>query len=158
MNIFYLDKCAQKSAQYMCNAHVVKMILETAQILSTVHHTKGSNNNILYKQTHVNHPCSIWARQSLYNYLWLCNHGLFLCKEYEFRYGKIHASKKIISWCLANRPNFDRIEFSPPPQAMPEEFKHADAVIAYRQYYHEKARTLKKFEYKNRSKPSWLCV
>lgn len=70
MNIFVLDYTPQKAAEYHCDKHVVKMILESAQILCAVHHKNG-DSNVPYKLTHKNHPCTIWAGESRSNYLWL---------------------------------------------------------------------------------------
>jgi phage-related protein len=77
MNIFILDKDPKKIAMYHNDKHVVKMIVETAQLLCTAHHVSGTNGDIPYRKTHQNHPCSIWARESIENYNWL----LTLLKE-----------------------------------------------------------------------------
>lgn len=91
MNIFVLDRDVKKCAIYHNDKHVVKMILESAQLLCGVHHMTESNiNDIPYKLSHKNHPCSIWAREDISNYLWLCELGLELCKEYTYRYGRRH--------------------------------------------------------------------
>jgi hypothetical protein len=77
MNIFYLDKCPVKAAQLQYNKHVVKMILESAQMLCTAHHCYGDRDqkeNVPYKQAHLNHPSTIWARQSRSTYMWLYEH------------------------------------------------------------------------------------
>ena len=82
MNIFFLDYDTQKCAQYHCDKHVVKMVLETAQLLCGVHHTTPQvTPQVPYKLSHKNHPCAIWCRESLSNYLYLCDLGLELCKE-----------------------------------------------------------------------------
>ena len=76
MNIFYLDKNPKLAAKYHCDKHIVKMIIEYAQILSTVHHLYNSPNEILnkiYKKTHINHPCVKWAASNLENYNFLYN-------------------------------------------------------------------------------------
>ena len=65
MNIFVLDNDPFKAAEYQCDKHVVKMVLETAQLLCSAHETAP------YKRTHYNHPCAIWTRSSLSNYMWL---------------------------------------------------------------------------------------
>lgn len=95
MNIFALDWEPKQAAKWHCDAHIIKMPLETAQMLSTVNHLSG-NGALLYAPTHVNHPCNIWARISKENYQWLWEFGLALCDEYEQRYKKIHASKTIL--------------------------------------------------------------
>ncbi len=100
MNIFYLHENPHTSAQAMTNKHVVKMIVESAQLLSTAHHVLDSNSNNLtiYKPTHKNHPSAIWVRESLGNYLWLRDHLFALLQEYGKRYHKQpqdHATYKI---------------------------------------------------------------
>ena len=80
------------------------MIVETAQMLSNCH-----EEGLRYKHTHINHPCSIWARESIENYIWLCELGINLCSEYMFRYGKIHKTEKILVWLSNNIPaNLER--------------------------------------------------
>ena len=74
MNIFYLDKCPKKAAQVQYNKHVVKMILESAQMLCTAHHHYGHSDNVPYKKAHYNHPSTIWARENHYQYQWLYWH------------------------------------------------------------------------------------
>lgn len=92
MNIFYLHSDAKECAVMHCDKHVVKMILETAQLLSTAHRLlDGNDDPILYKATHKNHPSAIWTRKSQKNYLWLTSLLQNLCQEYTYRYGKIHA-------------------------------------------------------------------
>ena len=131
------------------------MTLETAQLLCGVHHIIGGDAP--YKLSHKNHPCSIWVRNSLENYLWLCELGLELCQEYEYRYQKIHKSKLIIEWCLVNKPNIPDTLFEEPPQAMPEQYKvFGNAVKAYRNYYIGEKYTFSKW--KNRNIPKWFKV
>lgn len=134
MNIFILDLDVKKCAEYHCDKHVVKMILETSQLLCGVHHLSGSSE-IPYKLSHKNHPCSIWARESLTNYLYLCELGLELCKEYTYRYGKRHKSQDVIEWCIVNKANISDKGFTEPAKAMPEEYKTKDVVQSYRNYY-----------------------
>ena len=76
MNIFVLDTSPKLAAEYHCNKHVVKMIIETAQMLSTAHDYLETGISGLYKPTHKNHPCSIWVRQSRENYLWTLDLGM----------------------------------------------------------------------------------
>ena len=132
MNIFFLDFDTQKCAEYHCDKHVVKMILETAQLLCGVHHMTPQ---VPYKLSHKNHPCAIWVRESLSNYLYLCDLGLELCKEYTYRYGKRHKSQDVIEWCLDNKPNIHDVDFTAPPKAMPDEYKVEDVIESYRNYY-----------------------
>lgn len=136
MNIFFLDYDVKKCAQYHNDKHVVKMILETAQLLCGVHHVTGQvTDQVPYKLSHKNHPCSIWVRSSLENYLWLCELGLELCKEYTYRYGKKHKSQMVIEWCVTNKPNIPDLDFTKPPLAMPDVYKVSDPVQSYRNYY-----------------------
>ena len=144
VNIFVLDNCPVQSAVYQCDKHVVKMILETTQMLSTI--VGGP-----YKPTHVNHPCTIWARESVENFLWLKTHGLALCKEYTHRYGKKHKCEDIL-WNMSVPDTLSGDTLTPFALAMPEEFKSSDPVKSYRDYYHTK----KEFcRWTNRSTPPW---
>jgi len=154
MNIFLLDTDTKKCAQYHCDKHVVKMILETAQLLCGVHHMTNQITEAPYKLSHRNHPCSIWARESLSNYLYLCELGLELCKEYTYRYGKRHKSQEVIEWCLINKPNISDKEFTEPARAMPDEYKSNCVVESYRNYYMgEKSKIA---VWKNRETPEWF--
>jgi hypothetical protein len=115
------------------------MILETAQLLCGVQHIVNSQLDIPYKLSHKNHPCSIWARECVENYVWLCDFGIELCKEYTHRYGKKHKSQQIIEWCMINIPNIkSNGNITNPALAMPDERKIASrnsAVDSYREYY-----------------------
>ena len=88
MNIFATSECPKKTAMFLDDKRVVKMCLETAQLLSTAVNLSGGRST--YKTTHANHPCSVWTRQSKGNYAWLLRHFYFLCKEYEKRYNREH--------------------------------------------------------------------
>ena len=93
MNIFYLNSDPKKAAVIQYNKHVVKMILESAQMLCTAHHCCGSaeqKDNVPYRQAHLNHPSTVWARKSRSTYMWLYDHMIALGKEYTKRYGKEH--------------------------------------------------------------------
>jgi hypothetical protein len=155
MNIFLLDTDTRKCAQYHCDKHVVKMILETAQLLCGVHHmTDQVTEQVPYKLSHKNHPCAIWSRESLSNYLYLCDLGLELCKEYTYRYGKRHKSQDVIEWCVINKPNICDKEFTEPARAMPNEYKVDSVVESYRNYYiGEKSKIA---VWKNREIPEWF--
>jgi hypothetical protein len=157
MNIFILDRDVRKCAEYHNDKHVVKMILESAQLLCGVHHMVESNvNEVPYRLSHKNHPCSIWVRQNISNYLWLCELGLELCKEYTYRYGKRHKSQDVIEWCIENRPNIPEEDFTEPPKAMPEQYKVDDVVQSYRNYYLGEKKSF--CNWKKRSVPSWFLV
>jgi hypothetical protein len=154
MNIFILDLDVKKCAQYHCDKHVVKMILETAQLLCGVHWVTETLHSIPYKLSHKNHPCSIWARESLSNYLYLCELGLELCNEYTYRYGKRHKSQEVIEWCLVNKPKIKDIGFTKPSKAMPDEYKVKSVVESYRNYYMGAKSGFA--VWKKREKPFWF--
>lgn len=139
MNIFFLDWRPKVAAEYHCDKHVVKMIIESAQLLYSAHWmTDGSKlHDTAYKLAHKNHPCSIWVRQSISNYYWLCSLGIWLCKEYQYRYGlhKTHKTESHIIWLFNNPPNLPDIGLTPPAQAMPDEFKTENPIRAYRKFY-----------------------
>lgn len=159
MNIFYLHFHPKICAVYHNDKHVVKMILETAQLLysccylSSPELIKNAPNGG-YKLTHKNHPSAIWTRQSIQHYYWLCWLGIELCNEYTFRYSKIHACQKHIEWLQNQVPNIPNTAFIQPPQAMPDIYKHPDSIIAYRTYYIYEKKTFSKW--KNRKIPHWF--
>jgi hypothetical protein len=159
MNIFFLDYDTKKCVEYHCDKHVVKMILETAQLLCGVHHLTPQvapqvAPQVPYKLSHKNHPCAIWTRESLSNYLYLCDLGLELCKEYTYRYGKRHKSQDVIEWCLCNKPMIIDLGFTTPPMAMPDEYKVMDVVQSYRNYYMGAKKSFA--VWKNRKVPEWF--
>lgn len=159
MNIFYLSDDLQKCAEYTVDKHIVKMPLETAQLLCSAHHVKRSKLDIPYKETHVNHPSAIWTRANINNYVSLSILGLFLCQEYTYRYGKIHGCEEVIKWCLSNVPNLPNSAFFPPTPAMDDCFKitvsnKIDSVLSYRNYYRKGKKHL--HSWKKRDIPSWL--
>ena len=154
MNIFVLDRDIRKCAEYHGNRHCIKMILETAQLLSTAIKLKDQSVEGLYGISHHNHPCSVWTRKSKQNFMWLAELGMALGEEYTHRYYKTHKSTEVICRAYEYADLFPDIGLTPFAQAMPNEFKHDDAVIAYRNYY----RTAKKhlLQYKNRDIPKWI--
>jgi len=139
MNIFYLHKNPYKAAQYQYNKHVVKMILESAQMLCTAHHCYGSAEqqaNVPYKQAHLNHPSTVWARQSRETYMWLYYHMIGLGDEYTKRYNKQHLTITKCGEFLSTPPKYIQgNEWVQPPQAMPDEYKDNCSVKAYWNYY-----------------------
>ena len=137
MNIFYLHPDPLTAPRYMYDRHVVKMILESAQMLCTAHHECGSGlREIPYKPTHKNHPSAVWARSSGSQYLWLYQHFVGLCHEYTRRYGKIHASDIKCTEVLRAFPSGLTVgDFSAPPQCMPDEYKCESSLEAYWRYY-----------------------
>lgn len=159
MNIFFLSKDPIKAAQLQCDKHVVKMILESAQMLSTCHHANGTSldTDVLYKQTHLNHPSSVWARASLKNYTWLYEHFIALCDEYTHRYGKVHLSDtkfrklfKTAPFMSCDKPT----TFTKPPKCMPDEYKVGSVVQSYQAYYYYTKRSFAK--YTNRPCPGFM--
>lgn len=139
MNIFYLHRDPVKAAQYQYNKHVVKMILESAQMLCTAHHCYGDKDqiqNVPYKQAHLNHPSTVWTRRSKSTYMWLYNHMMALGNEYTKRYGKTHLSITKCKDFLAKPPvHIQGDEFVQPPQCMPDEYKDPCSIKAYWNYY-----------------------
>ena len=176
MNIFVLSENPWLAAQQMCDKHVVKMPLETAQMLSTIHRVLDgtetirlskngrriktwvhpTQENFLYRSTMVNHPCTVWGRGNLANYLWLVDHGSALCGEYTRRYGRRHASEDILDWCQQNAPHgiLDCFTMTPFAQAMPDYCKvPKNAVSAYRQYYLKEKKAIA--SWKHSEVPNW---
>jgi hypothetical protein len=154
MNIFFLNFITQICATEHVDRHVIKMILETCQLLCSAHYFSGSIFIPPYKLTHSNHPCAKWTRFSLANYVWLADLGLELCKEYTYRYGKTHATEKHIRLLSENLPPIEDIGFTAPVQAMPDKYKHNDPIIAYRNYYNGDKRKL--HSWKKRPIPEWI--
>ena len=139
MNIFYLHKDPREAAKLQYNKHVVKMILESAQMLCTAHHCYGDKwqkENVPYKQAHLNHPSTVWARRSKATYMWLFKHMMGLGYEYWLRYGKQHLSISKCSMFLSKPPvHIQGEEFVQPPQAMPDKYKDPCSIQAYWNYY-----------------------
>ncbi len=162
MNIFFLSLDPKLAAEYHCDKHVVKMILESAQLLYSAHHVLNPEGlpEGAYKKTHIKHPCSLWVRESLANYRWLVNLGWYLCKEYQFRYGetKTHKTEAHILWLRDHPPpSLLDVGFTLFRQAMPDEYKRDDAVEAYRVYYREnKVKIRNIVKYTRRPTPKFL--
>lgn len=159
MNIFFLDWNPSQSVIQNCDKHVVKMLLETTQLLYTVYHLQSPELLLFsplqpYKITHKNHPCSIWIRENLSNFLWLLHLGYEYCREYTYRYEKIHSCQKHILWMTQNIPDLPRGKMSLPPQAMPEKYKCENPIEAYRNYY--LGEKLHFVRYTKREKPEWI--
>tara|TARA_R100000152_G_C6763135_1_gene187522 strand:- start:802 stop:1263 length:462 start_codon:yes stop_codon:yes gene_type:complete len=139
MNIFVLHKNPTTAAEMACDKHVVKMILESAQMLCTVAHAQG--HSAPYRAAFKHHPCTIWVGKSKQNWDWLISHALGLCAEYTKRYGKVHKSQQHIEWCSSLSIGLPSAGLLPFAQAMPLQYKNPCAVTAYRAYYRgEKAR------------------
>ena len=136
MNIFYLDKDPVKAARAQYNKHIVKMILESAQMLCAAHHVLGNPDDVPYKLAHKNHPSTVWVRENSLHYDWLYEHFVALQGEYYKRYNKTHLSFTKCYEPLMNHPqNIPHEPFEQPPQCMPEEYKDKCSVQAYWNYY-----------------------
>ena len=184
MNIFILDEKPDKAAAYHCDKHVCKMILEAGQMLCTAHwvfwlskfekarkdfRLVRDMQSYLYenvplekqppwKLTHANHPCSIWTRESIGNYKWHSDLGLYLCREFTFRYGKVHKSFKTHYWLQQNKPpKISEKGMTPFEICMREDYKiSSNPVECYREYYlKDKVRFAK---WKKGNVPSWWNV
>ena len=153
MNIFILDSDIKTCAQYHCDQHVVKMILESVQLLCTALNKKGYVTP--YKSTHVNHPSVIWVEQSYDNFLWLRDLTYALNEEYKYRYDKQVDHKSIAVLNDIAKYSFEAIGLTPFPQAMPDKYKVVDnAVLAYRRFYLGDKATFAKWT--KRSPPNWF--
>jgi len=160
MNIFYLSSNPEEAARMACNKHVVKMILESTQLLYTAQHLSNGPLELCpytpYKIAHKNHPCAIWARSNIDNYNWLCQLALAYCEEYKYRYGydKEHSCEKHLVWLYNNPPPLSYERFYEPPQCMPDQYKTDSCIQAYRNYYI--GEKLGFAVYTNRDIPYWL--
>lgn len=149
MNIFVVDADPATAARSLCDKHIVKMILESAQMLCSAF-PKGVAP---YKHAHFNHPCTIWCRATSQNYEWLLTHAFVMCEEYSERYSKTHKTEQILQWLKKNKPDLPDIGLTVFPQAMPEQYKGPDSIEAYRRYYiFEKSRFA---VWKDNSKIPW---
>ena len=143
MNIFILDNNPVQAAIDLCDKHVVKMAVESAQMIASALRRHGATDIDMpltksgkpYRGGYPHHPCTRWAGDNVANFNWLCVHGLAICDEYSARYGKEHACRQAIM----HMSKFDNYlpddSLTPFAQAMPDEFKDRDAVVAYRTYY-----------------------
>src|SRR6056300_1600836 len=183
MNIFYVDKDPVKAAKMLLDKHVVKMILESAQMLCTAKRvldgteymakTKNGRNikrwrldnsneeAIIYKAGWLNHPSTQWVLQSAYNYIWLYKHMLALNEEYKLRWQKDddHVSITKLSELLKHPPknapmNVVGTDATP---AMPEHCKIPNDVVgSYRKYYILEKKRFAKWEKPNAVMPDWF--
>jgi hypothetical protein len=181
MNIFYLHDDPKTCAEMHLDKHVVKMILEYAQLLSTAHRvldgevyeekTKAGRSikryalpddkleKLLFKASHIKHPSAIWCRANVQNYMWLAELLECLCVEYTHRYGKIHSvqASGLMQELKNNFPYYLPIgPFTEPPPAMPEDCKiPGNSIASYHKYYVEKKRPFAKWT--NRPMPDWFA-
>jgi hypothetical protein len=181
MNLFILDKDPVKAAQLQCDKHVVKMLLESGQMLSTAHrmldgnvelrpsksgkrevkywvHPDSKLEQVLYRVAHQAHPCTVWTMQSNNNYTWHYIHFVALCNEYKYRYGKTHLTDTKLREVLETLPrNIPVGHFTPQPLAMKSnpECMFEDVVKSYRAFYQTKQDRFK-MVWTKREVPEWF--
>jgi hypothetical protein len=185
MNIFYLDPDPKTCAEMHVDKHVVKMIIEYCQLMSTAHRVldgeeytdltaagrrikrwrlDDDREQQLMKASHINHPSAIWCRDNMQNYHWLYTLLKHLCDEYTHRYGKIHSCSRLLSVLRFPPTKIPLGDFYPPTPAMPTELKvMAENPQPGRKYdslksYHKYYVTEKiRFaKWKNRNVPEWF--
>ncbi len=152
VNIFVLDLNIKNCARYHCDQHVVKMILESAQMLSTA--LRMNDMALGYQITHRNHPCTVWSRTSLSNWKWLRKLAKELNSEYIYRFNKTENHK---SWDLIKTlplPPIKDMGLTSFAQAMPQQYKNKNPVLAYRNFYLGEKSSL--FQWTKRKAPSWI--
>lgn len=158
MNIFILDTDPKKAARSLNDRHIVKMILESAQIISTVADRYGYE--ALYKPTHKNHPCTLWAGNKYENWLWLVEHANEMNEEKIRRFGTSHKSIQVVNYHfkLNHGPVKDGSSIETFVQAMPSKYRNDDAVVAYRNYYLNEKQLSKDYKipkWTNTNPPDW---
>lgn len=155
MNIFILDNDIKLCAQYHCDQHVVKMILESVQLLCTALNKKGFETP--YKSTHMKHPCVLWVEESYDNFLWLTELVRELNAEYQFRYDKSADHKSMAVLAQIQQHTYPALGLTEFAQAMPDEYKiPGDAVHAYRRFYAGEKMSFARWT--KRELPAWLSV
>ena len=156
MNIFVLDENPIRAAEMMCDKHIPKMVVESAQMMASAVRRWGATDEQMpiaktsgkpYKGGYAHHPCTRWAGDTFGNFSWLADHAMALCVEYTSRFGKVHACADPIStlwnvgihcWRTNIGVSVDDLMTTPFALAMPDEYRDDDAVRAYRAYYHSK--------------------
>lgn len=149
MNIFALDLDPTIAARMHLDKHIVKMPLESAQMLSTLNAPHAP-----YKPTHKNHPCTLWAGATTGNYDWLVQLGMALCHEYTYRYGKVHKCQAVIELLRLAPASVPMGPLTAFALAMPDECKQEDAVLSYQKYYRDHKRSIG--AWKNRECPEFM--
>ena len=186
MNIFYLDSDPKTCAEMHCDKHVVKMIIEYAQLMSTAHRVldgteytdltangrrikrwrlDDGRESLLHKASHINHPSAIWCRENDQNYYWLYKMWDFLCQEYHYRYGKTHACERLEAVLSYAPTNIAEGQFFAPTPAMPIDCKvMAENPTPGRKYdslksYHKYyiQEKVRFAKWKNRNIPEWFA-
>lgn len=161
MNIFILDNNIKKSVQYYCDKHIVKMLTETCQMLSTVYRLNNESKIIpefIYKITHKNHPCTLWLRKCGENWQYGIKLGQNLYREYQYRYNKPEKhqkAKQILDYLSKKEINLPiNVKITPFAQAMPEKYRSKNAIKSYRNYYIGEKQHI--FTWTKRNKPIWI--
>lgn len=157
MNIFILDSDIQKNVQYLPDKHIIKMILESTQILSSSYYNLNIEKEIsfpIYKKTHLKHPCCQWVLESKENFLWLQFYVFLLNEEYKYRFNHFHNHKSfeicknfIVPNTLPNK------NLTPFKKVVPLEFQKLETIKAYREYFKVYKNHIKK--YSKRDFPEW---
>lgn len=174
MNIFILDEDPVIAASYHCDQHLQKMILESAQMLSTaLHHLAEKHGPLtplegIYKPAYQSHPCTQWCHESYANFMWVVD----LVYSLQAQLPKIHKAKQVVRICekyARDMKNlFPQLSLTPFALAMPDEIKYNDtkfptAVTKYHEWYKYKAlewringRFMSYTQYGQRPIPEWL--
>lgn len=174
MNVFILAEDINSAIQSHANIHLHKMILESAQMLSTTHRILDGNkipntrhkyvlnnselDSIIYKATHPHHPWTKWTMETESNYKW---HYLFfvgLCQEYKFRRNRTHLTETKLKEILKTPPkNIPKGDITAFPLAVDDDCITDDVIQTYRNHYIKKASRMK-MEWSPRAKPEWFDV
>lgn len=156
MNIFRTNRTPKLCARMLDDKRLVKMVLETAQLLSTAINEHGAPADTAYKTTHRNHPCSVWVRKSRRNYDWTLCLFVRLLDEYERRYMRTHKCAELRDVLIYHRSLLPAGPMSPSPLCMPDEFKSSCVFASYRAYMRSKWRNSHRVAWALRSsEPNW---
>ena len=166
MNIFVLDIDPVKAAQAMDCVRVPKMVTESAQMMASALRRHGATDEKMpltksgtpYKGGYHHHPCTVWAGESQENWMWLAHHAMQLCEEYYKRFNKMHACTDPIYHMIGLQKIIPNTELTPFAQAMPDEYKDDDPVVAYRAYYKSKVDSPGGVHYRHTNPPDWWEV
>ena len=153
MNIFVSSRSPVLCARNLDDKRLVKMVLETAQILSTVCADKGHDTG--YRPTHRNHPCTRWAATSRENFEWLCRHGMALALEYDYRFYKVHASLSVILTAHHVMDYFVFLLEARTPFVNCTTYPNFPTIKAYRMYLKDKWRNDTSPRWTRRGRPKW---
>ena len=176
MNVFVTEPCPYESARVLPDKHIVKMPLETCQMLSMVYSKWYFDWGQLTKRDGTpyktdkgafrGHPCTAWAAENINNTAWLIAHGFGLSNEYTERYGKTHTceeplleAEEIFYEKTGQLPNDCYHKATQFPRAMPEEWKFDDSIdtfVAYKRYIASKPWAATNYLRIPDRKPEWL--